>query len=275
MPFNQPRHSDRVSPRPSVSWLILLPALALLSNQTFAHDDGPQVKTPPPEQHGWSGNGKLGLDANAGNTNTRKIKGAAKIVYNQDFNPEQPFRHNFGVSVNKGSNAPSRDGVRTDTTDKESANYRLDYFLSDRSSARAFAFYLSDKKAKIDSFTMVGVGYEYDLFKTDRHNFNIGGGISNLKLEYNDGTPAIEGPAGRVALSYNGRITDKFSLDQTFVYLGSEDLTMKSSNTSLSYAFTPKTAISLDHEITNYSSIANTAIDDTDDSTSLNVVFKF
>lgn len=272
MSINQHCCSGIAWPRFVILWLIFVPSMSLFSSQIFAHTE---PKKTPPKQHNWSGSGKLGFTSNAGNTNTQKLKGAGSIVYNKNFNRQKPFRHTFGASINKGSNAKVRDGERSDTTDKEAANYKTDYFLSNRSSARVFGFYISDKQAKIDSLTMMGIGYEYDLFKTKKHTINLSGGISNLKLEYNDGTPTIEGPAARLAFTYKGQITKNISLNQRLVGLGMEDLTMKTSNTSLQYAFTKRTSISLDHEITNYSSIANTAKDDTDDSTSLNFVFRF
>lgn len=275
MSFNQSRYTDATLPCVSISWLVLLPLVALFSNQALAHDEHAKTKKTPPKQQAWSGSGKLGFTSNAGNTNTEKLKGSARVVYNKNFNREKPFRHTFGASINKGSNARTRDGERSDTTDKEAANYKTDYFLSDRSSARVFGFYISDKKAKIDSLTMMGIGYEYDLLKTKKHSVNLSGGISSFKLEYNDGTTPIEGPAARLAFTYNGQLTKNISLNQRLVGLSTDGLTMKTSNTSLQYAFTKRTSVSLDHEVTKYSSIADTAIDDTDDSTSLNLVFKF
>lgn len=265
-----PHHITLKKNHSFASWLTLIPLIIFSSS--LAHAQDPPKK---PNNHGWSGTGKFSFDANAGNTNTRKFKGSAKIVYNKDFNKEKPFKHSFGVSINKGSNSRSRDGERFETTDKEAANYILGYHISGRSSARAVAFYISDKKAKIDSFTMFGVGYEYDFIQSKRNTFNISGGLSNVNIEYNDGTPSIEGPAARLKLTYNGKLTKNFSLGQSFTGLGMEDLTMLTSNTSLKYNFTKRTAISLDHETTNYSSIANTAIDDTDDSTTLSLVFNF
>lgn len=278
MPFNlfkQSRDSDITGIQAAVPCLVLLPLITLLSSQAMAHDEHPKTKKTPPKQQGWSGSGKLGLTSDAGNTNTRKIKGSGRAVYNKNFNREKPFRHTFGASINKGSNAKVRDGERSKTKDKEAANYKTDYYLSDRSSARVFGFYISDKQAKIDSLTMIGVGYEYDLLKTKKHTVNLSGGVSNFKLEYNDGTPKIEGPAARLAFTYDAQLTKNISLNQKLVGLKMEDLTMKTSNTSLEYAFTKRTSVSLDHEVTHYSSIANTAKDDTDDSTSLNLVFRF
>lgn len=262
-------------PNVMLSQVVVLSMTVVFSGQVAAQDNHPEKNQPPPKDHGWSGKLQIGLDSSVGNTNTRKIKVNGQAVHNKDFDEEKRFRHTLGFTMKKGDVAQSRGGDRRDTTDKESANYKVDYYLTERSSARAFGFYLSDKLAKIDSFTQVGVGYEHDIYKTPRHTVNLGGGISNVNLEYSDGTPSIEGPAGRVALSYNGKLTDSVSLDQKLVVLGMDGLTMKTSNTSLEYAFTAKSSVSLDHEVTNYSTIAQTAIDKTDSSTSLNLNFKF
>lgn len=246
----------------------------LCTGSVIAHDQ-PPGKKPKPAQHGWSGKAKVGFDSNVGNTNTSKITVSASAIHNKDFNAEQPFRHTLALTMKKGDVAREKGGERQDTVDKEMANYRIDYYLNDRSSVRAFGFHFRDKQAKIEGLTQAGVGYEYDVIKTPRHTVNLGGGINFLDLEYTDGTPGIDGVAGRIALNYDGQLTDNISLNQRVAYLGMEDFTLKSSNTSVEYSFTQNASVSLDHEITNYSRIAQTAKENTDSSTSLNLNFKF
>ena len=121
----------------------------------------------------------------------------------------------------------------------------------------------------------MGAGYEYDIIKTPHHTFNLGGGINHVSLEYNDGTPTIEGPAGRIALEYNGKLMENIRLTQKLAVLGMDDFTMKSSVTNLEYVFTRNVSVSLDHEITDYSRIARTSQEETETSTSLNLNFNF
>lgn len=267
----QPTHSTQ---HPFLVWAMIMPLIALFATPSFAHDEqGKKAKKPAKE--GWSGKVSISLDSSVGNTNNRKIKASAKAVHNQNFNTEKPWQHTLTAAVKKTSISRGRGQDRRDTTDQESLGYKASYFLTDRSSARGFAYYQKDALAKIDSFTMVGVGYEHTVLKTKRHAINLSGGISNVTIDYTDNSPSIEGAGLRVSAKYTGQLTDNISMKQKFVALGMEELTRSSSNTSLEYAFNKRASVSLDNEVIHYTSIPTTAVDKTENSTGLSLNFKF
>lgn len=262
--------------------MAVLPLTLLITSHLSAHDATDKKIKAKQETHSkWSGNIKIGLDSSAGNTNTSVIKGAGQIVHNKDFNKDHRFRNTAGISFKKGDRAKDRDADRIDTVDREAANYKVDYYLTDRSSARAFIFYESDNLAKIESFLMTGLGYSYDVLKAKRHTITLGGGISKVDLQYTDNSPSVEGPSGRLSLKYKGKISKNITLNQKLIYLGVDDnsrddlFTVNASVTSIEYAFNKKASIVLEHDVTKYSSIPTTAIDTKDDNTGLSLKLKF
>jgi putative salt-induced outer membrane protein YdiY len=252
--------------------------LGLCASSATAEEGGADAKASPP---GWSGKLGIGFDSNAGNTNTRKSKGMANFIYNEDFNSQNPIRHTLGGAFTKSSRSNSRDGKQIRTVDREAADYKLDYFINERSLARAFAFYFADNKAFIDAGLMAGVGYEYGLFKNDTHRIILGAGLSMFDLEYIDDTPPVEGPAARFTLKYRGQYGEELTFNQQFVYLGVDDdnhddiYSIRRSRTALEYQMNKHFSIELSHEITWYSRIPAAAIDDKDDTTNFMLKYRF
>lgn len=248
---------------------------------TVCAEEAPAISEAGSAPPSWSGKLGIGFNSNAGNTNTRLLNGNAHFVFNEDFGTRNPIRHTLGGAFTKGSFASSRDAKHTRTADRESADYKLDYFISERGLAKAFAYYFSDNQAFIDIGLMAGVGYEYGLFKDDTHRVIAGAGISMFNLEYSDDTPPVEGPAARLSLRYRGQYGEDFTLNQNLVYLGVDDdnhddiYSIKRSKTALEYRMNEKFSIELSHELTWYSRIPAAAIDDKDDTTNITLNYRF
>lgn len=259
----------------------LLAVLFGLFTLTASAQEATETQADSPTAPAWSGKLGVGFNSNAGNTNTRNFNGNGQFVFNEDFNTQNPIRHTIGGAFMKGSFAPSRDAKHRRTADRESADYKLDYFLSERSLARAFAYYFSDNQALIDTGFMAGVGYEYGLFKDDNHRVIVGAGLSMFTLDYTDGTASVEGPAARLSLRYRGQFGENTTFNQNFVYLGVDDdnrddiYSITRSKTALEYRMNEKFSIELSYEITWYSETALSAIDDKDDTTNITLNYRF
>jgi len=258
------------------SLILILPLLFMLTvGQAFAQDTMAKFSEPRQEKLGWSGSVSLSLSSLTGNTNIRLAETSLNADYNKNHNPEQPFRHTITASVNVGDSAEERGGKRFKMRDQKNAGYKADYFLTEKSTPRAFVYYDSDSFAALDFRIMAGVGYGYEFLKTNRHVVSVGGGISYLDLQYSDATPGISGIAGRVSLDYGGQFTANISLKQKLVLVVTDGLTVKKSSTSFEYALSERSSVALNNEINHSSVIPAAAIARTDSNTNLSLLIKF
>jgi len=223
----------------------------------------------------WSGKTTLSLNAFSGNTNTRALKAALKIVRNKNPDSKKPIRHTFTASTNTSDRAKERGGKRTKLRDKKEAGYKTSYFLGDRSSIRVFVFYESDAQAKLDAMIMSGLGYEHKLLKMKNHKIIASIGASYIEIQYDDETPGITGPAGRAAFNYNGILTSNINLNQSFILTATDGLTVKKSVTSFEYVLSERSSIAWENKITHFSFIPPAAIAKKDISNSINLILKF
>lgn len=259
----------------TISLVFLLPSLAHAHDVAKDHAGKTKNANKEQAQSPWSGKLSVSLRSNVGNTNTRKIKLAGNLVYNKQFNAEKPIKHALSASINTGSRTNERGGDRVKTREQESAGYKLEYFLDEKSLVRAFTFYESDTLAKMDSLLVTGIGYERKLLNTKHHNIKSSLAVSDLELEYSDGTPMVSGTAVRAAVAYKGKLTDSVTYKHELMGVGTNDLTMTRSTAAIEYAFNKRSSVSLNNRVTHFSKVAQTAKDKTDSETGLSVNFKF
>lgn len=259
----------------TLSLTLLLPSLAHAHDVAQDHKNETKKAQPESSKSPWSGKLSVSLKSNVGNTNTRKIKLSGNIVYNKQFNAKKPIKHALSASINTGSRTNKRGGDRIKTREQESAGYKLEYFLNDKSLVRAFTFYESDTLAKMDSLLVTGVGYERKLLNTKKHKIKSSLAVSDLEIKYSDGTPTISGTAVRAAVAYKGKLTDSVTYKHELMGVGTNELTMTRSNAALEYAFNKRSSVSLNNRVTHFSKVAQTATDKTDSTTGLSLNFKF
>ena len=250
--------------------LILLTVLAssLPFNSALAHE-----KKKAPKAGGLSGKFSLGLSSTEGNTNL----GRGNINFLVKYGPKQPgaIQHTVIGAYDYADRSVSRDADRIETKNDKQLSYKLDYNLSRHSHLTTYLAYEDNKKAKLDSQKMIGVGYELADLGTERHKFSLGFGVGNLSADYTDGTPGFSSPALSGSLGYRGKLTKRFSVSTSLVVLAAEERTMTRTVSKLDYALSDRSSLVLKHYLTHFDEIPRTAIDKTDDITSLNVVFKF
>lgn len=254
--------------RKSITQSVLLLSICLLSTQTYAQAPAEKAKK---ANTGWSGKLSLGINSSVGNANLNRLN--ADFV--AKYKTATPWQHTIQAGVVRAERAPSRGADTIETKNENALNYKLDYMLDKKSALVGYIGYEDNKKAKLDSQTMVGIGYERYKIGTPRHRFSAGVGVGHLDIKYTDGTPGSKGEALRASAGYRGKITDNISFRQKVVALKSEDRTMTRITSSLSYALTQKVSVALRNKVTHTSLIPATAIDKTDSTTALNLVVNF
>jgi putative salt-induced outer membrane protein YdiY len=240
----------------------------LLSPQVFSAD----AKKAKKSKTGLSGKFSASFTSSAGNTNKSKMKTNLMAVYRTNT----PWQHKAFGSLIITELGKKRDAKKRTTKNRTILRYTGAYVLDKNNVVAAFVGRETDKQAKLKSQLIVGLGYERRNLGTENHRFTAGIGAGSLAIKYTDGTPNLPSAAAlRGTLEYNGKITDKISLNEKFVVLASDDFNRRRMTSSLDYAITEKVSISLDHEVTIDSVIPRTALDKRDNETTLSFNMKF
>ena len=249
--------------------LLSVLAFSLPVSSAFAHEE----KKKAPKVGGLSGNFALGLNTSEGNTNI----GRANISFLAKYGVRRPgsFEHTLLGAYDYADRGVARGSSRIETKNDKELSYKLDYNLTNRGSLVAYLGYEDNKKAKLESQEMIGVGYELRGLGSKNHRFSVGLGVGDLSVEYTDGTEGFSGTALRGSIGYKGQLTKRFSVRTGVVVLAADERTMTRAVTKLDYAMSNRWSLVLKHKITQYDKIPATAIDKKDDNISLNVAFKF
>ena len=219
----------------------------------------------------WSGQFSFGLSSLVGNTNTGSISADLALRYDT----QQALTHNLDSSIYYSDWSSGRGKDRQESRNAKMLDYRAEYALDKKSALIGFASYEDNNIAKLDTQAMVGVGYSRQLLKTKRHRVSGAIGAGMLGVNYTDQTPSFEGAVGRAFLAYRGRLTDKISLHENLLVLGSANSTMTRVKTSLHYALSERTSVALKNQVVHNTHAPLTAKDKTDSVTSLNLVIDF
>jgi len=220
---------------------------------------------------GWTGQVSLSMSSDQGNTNLDRLNLGAIAKYKNNT----PLSHLFRASIAQTDTAPNRDADKRTTKDVKRYSYRADYALSDKNLIVGYIGYEEDAKVKLDSEVATMIGFVRQNMGTENHKFMAGVGVGHLEVKYTDGTDKVSGFATRLALGYDGKITDSVGFKTEYILMDTDERTMKRLTSSLAYNITEKASIELEHEVSRRNKIADTAIDKKDDTTKLNFVFKF
>lgn len=220
---------------------------------------------------GWTGQVSLSMSSDQGNTNLDRLNLGAIAKYKNNT----PLSHLFRASIAQTDTAPNRDADKRTTKDVKRYSYRADYALSDKNLIVGYIGYEEDAKVKLDSEVATMIGFVRQNMGTENHKFMAGVGVGHLEVKYTDGTDKVSGFATRLALGYDGKITDSVGFKTEYILMDTDERTMKRLTSSLAYDITEKASIELEHEISRRNKVADTAVDKKDDTTKLNFVFKF
>jgi putative salt-induced outer membrane protein YdiY len=243
----------------------LLIAAFLISTTAFAEEEANKV---------WSGKFKLGMASSVGNTNLGKLN--VGLLMKTGVQKPRSVQHTIQGEIAYAERSRGRGTESIESKNAKELNYKVDYYLSNKSKLIGYVGYEDDKKAKLDSQIMIGGGYErIKLGFSPAHRFSVGIGAVYLDVKYADGTPGFSEPAIRGSLGYRGKITDTISVKQKLVVLSSKARVMSRVVSSLNFALTEKTSLALQHKLTHNSLIPATTLDKTDSKISLNVVIGF
>lgn len=249
-----------------VAWLTCI-TLVIVSGSAMAEEKKQE------EPLGLSGKFSFGLNSLTGNTNT----GLASATLDATYTTDSPLTHNIDASASYGDRSTGRGSDRIETRNTKAASYKAEYALSEKRKDALIGYisYEDDLKAKLDSHTMLGVGYARNLYQSKRQRLSGSIGAGYLSVKFTDGTEGYDEPAGRASVAYKLNLTDTISLNEGVVVLASETNTMSRVTSSLKYKLTERVAVALTNKMTHNTFKPVTAIDETDSETGVNLVFNF
>lgn len=259
------------SPYRNKLFIALISSVFLLSTQAYAADDDKKEKVEE-KQTGLSGTFSASFSSSAGNTNKGTIKTNLMAVYKT----KTPWQHIMFGSLDFSDAGRDRHSSKSTSKNKTILKYTGAYLLDENNVVAGYVGRETDKKAKLKSQLVIGVGYERRNLGTKNHRFSAGIGAGSLAIKYTDGTPNLPSAAIlRGTLEYNGTITDKISFNEKIVVMASDEFNRRRMTSSLDYAITEKVSVSLDHEVTIDNIIPRTAVDTRDNETTLSFNMKF
>ncbi|OQX03286.1 MAG: hypothetical protein BWK73_40020 [Thiothrix lacustris] len=223
------------------------------------------------DEPAWSGQFSFGLSSLVGNTNTGSVNADLAMRYDT----QQALTHNVDASIYYSDRSSGRGFDRVESRNAKSLDYRAEYALNKHSTLIGFTSYEDDNIAKLEAQTMIGGGYSRQLFKSKRQRLSGALGVGMLGVNYTDRTPIFDGAVGRAFLAYRGKITDKISLNESLLVLGSDNSTTTRLKTSLQYAVSETVSIALKNQVVHNTHAPLTAKDKTDSVTSMNLVIDF
>ena len=223
---------------------------------------------------GWSGNFTFGLEHSTGSTDANDINASLTLEHNKDFQASEPARHtlNFAVDTEK---TKADDGTETKTREKEAASYKLGYFLDQQSHLEGTVSYLHDISLQIDEKKFASVEYIRNVLTGPTNQLNLGVGVAHLEIAYINGQPEIQNTGGQVSYKYTGQMTKDFSLNHKGLLQATSDIRYASLDTSVSYAMTDNTSLSLTHHFSTLTNDAGHQDDERNSTTHLTIGVKF
>lgn len=168
--------------------------------------------TPPPEPPGWTGSAGAGLSTTSGNSDTSNINAAFELK--RDTGGPILFRSGGLLLYGK-----SQDVL---TSDRLSFEARLERRLGARASAFAQTQYLRDEFKSIDYLVAPTVGLAYALFKSERTEFVVDGGVGGV-WEKNRGFDTDLDGALTAGQKFSHKIGERAELNEKTIALWKMD----------------------------------------------------
>ena len=168
--------------------------------------------TPPPEPPGWTGSAGAGLATTSGNSDSSNINAAYELK--RDTGGPILFRSSALFLYGK-----SQDVL---TSDRLSLDARLERKLSTRASAFGQIQYLRDEFKSIDYLVAPTVGLAYALFKNERTEFVVDGGVGGVWEKNPDLDTDLDG-ALTAGQKFSHKISDRTELTEKVIGLWKMD----------------------------------------------------
>lgn len=239
---------------------ITLAAGLMLAGNAYSQDEAPKDKV----KLGWKGVGEFGLVNTTGNSETFALNLKAEIIYRTE-----DWRHRFAASAISSS----KDG------DKDSERYTAE-LQSDRSlSEKSYMFgayrYDADKFGAYDPQQSVSVGYGRQLMESENHTLKGEIGAGYRRAEERTSGITTNNAIARFLLEDAWQIWDSTLWSNRLLVESGKDNTFTQFNTGLSVAMNKSFAVKLGFEVRHNTDLPPGNSENTDTTTTVNLVYNF
>jgi len=216
------------------------------------------------EKRTWEGKGEFGLVATTGNTESTSVNLKLEFIFNA-----RRWRHRFSASAL----ATSEDGIQDN--ERYTVEIQSDRSLSEKSYLFTALRWDADKFGAYDPQQTLTAGYGRELMKSEKHLLKgeIGAGYRRLE-ETVSGNSSSE-PIARFLLDDTWKVFPSTSWTNRLLIESGSDNTFTQFNTGIQVAMTTRFALKLGFEVRNNTKIPPGDSEETDTTTTANLVYNF
>lgn len=238
---------------------IALASALLLAGNAFAQDEaeeGPKL--------GWEGTGEFGLVSTTGSSDTFALNLAGNVIYRTDL-----WTHRFAATAITSS----EDG--NDNSERYTAELQSNRTLSAKSYLFGVYRYDADKFGSYDPQQSISAGYGRELMKSKNHLLKGEIGAGYRKSEERTTGFVSNNAIARLMLDDAWQVFDSTLWTNRLLVETGSDNTFTQFNTGLAVSMTKTLAVKLSFEIRNNTDLPPGETENTDTTTTVNLVYNF
>lgn len=238
---------------------VTLAAAFLLTGSTFAADDakeGPKL--------GWEGSGEFGLVSTTGSSETFALNFAAKVLYRTDL-----WQHRFAATAITSSQNGN------DESKRFTAELQSNRILSEKSYLFGVYRYDADKFGSYDPQQSISAGYGRELMHSKTHLLKGEIGVGYRKSEERTTGYVSDNVIARLLLDDAWQVWESTLWTNRLLVESGSDNTFTQFNTGLAVAMTKTLALKLSFEVRNNTQLPPGETENTDTTTTVNLVYNF
>lgn len=238
---------------------LTLAAVFLLAGNAIAADDakeGPKL--------GWEGSGEFGLVSTTGSTETFALNLAAKIIYRTDL-----WQHRFSATAITSS----KDG--NEDSERYTAELQSNRTLSEKSYMYGVYRYDADKFGSYDPQQSISAGYGRELMRSETHILKGEVGVGYRKSEERTTGYVSDNVIARLMLDDSWQVWESTLWTNRLLVESGSDNTFTLFNTAVAVAMTQKLAMKVSFEVRNNTQLPPGETENTDTTTTVNLVYNF
>jgi putative salt-induced outer membrane protein len=238
--------------------ILSLGMLLTVTTDVRAQDKEEEKKT------GWDGTGEFGFVSTSGNSETETLNLKLEFV-----RTSRHWRHRFRASALTSSEDGSIDAERYH------AEIQSDRKLSGSSYIFVVGRWDADKFGAYDPQQTLSSGYGREFFKSDRHVLKGEIGLGYRRLEETESRVTTSEAIGRISLDDSWKIFQSTVWTNRLLIEAGSGNTFTQFNSGLAVNMNKRFALKLGFEIRNNSSVPPGDTENTDTTTTMNVVYNF
>jgi putative salt-induced outer membrane protein len=241
--------------------IITLATGLLLCGNAYSQDD----EAPAEEKKlGWEGSGEFGLVSATGNSETFALNFSASILYNTEH-----WTHRFAASAINTSEDGETDAERY------TAELQSNRVLTVKSWLFVAYRYDADKFGPYDPQQSLSTGYGRELMKSENHFLKGEIGIGYRKLDERESGFDSDSAIARFLLDDSWQIWESTLWTNRLLVEAGSDNTFSQFDTGLAVSMTTRFSVKLGFQIRNNTKLPPGDSENTDTTTTVNLVYNF